>query len=474
MAEDEQKKNGKDKGEAERPTIRRAALSGVFVLVLSVFLIATPYVMRSYNVTQNLSYAQTPPAPSICPYWMPCCICVPIGGTAIMTQIIEQAKQYITSLVYDYMENFINDGINDLVGGILNRGQEMEDNMEEWWDSFYHYDWRPAMAGMMAQIHTSRMDTTRQLGSTMDAANENVVALHYGERSNDGDRAHRTSEHVCMAMTHAGGMGRMHSLSRGLRWGLEDERNDLGRGAAGTLGARGRDAVINARWDRLATTFCNDDVNRGTTFAADCVPPPGQYNAIDADIKPTETLLESLTIPMKDPRAQAAVEQLVENIAGAENPKAIPSAKLNTLPGQREYLESRSRMAKRAAAAALPLFSAGLRTEGSDMEAWVQEFSDRTGSTLPVSPNPSYAELMNAMTRYKPATGSYGAELITTPLNIERERYIASSIYLINLRDYFEMLERVALTLAVDTALMMDLYASGPSNSAKYAPSFSP
>src|SRR5690606_4317707 len=112
---------------------------------------------------------------------------------------------------------------------------------------------------------------------------------------------------------------------------------------------------------------------------------------------------------------------LVENIAGTENPKAIPSAELNSLPGQREYLGRRARMAKRAAAATLPLFSAGLRTEGSDMEAWVQEFADRTGSTIPVSPNPSYAELMHAMTRYKPATGHYGAEMITTPLNIERE-----------------------------------------------------
>lgn len=474
MAQGDKEKNKEAGAAGEKMSAKRAAVSGVAAILLSLLLIATPYVMRSYNVSQNLSYAQTPPAPSICPYWMPCCICVPIGGTAIMTQIIEQAKQYITGLVYDYMENFINDSINDLVGGILNRGQEMEENMEEWWDTFYNHDWRPALADMMAQLHTSRMDTTRQLGSTMDAGNLNKVVLHYGDKSNEGERAHRTSEHVCIAMTHAGGMGRTHALSRALRWGLEDERNNVGRAAAGTPAAAGRDALVNARWTRLANNFCNDDVNRGTTFAADCTPGPSGYDAVDADIKPASTLLESLTIPMTDPKAQAAVEQVVENIAGTESPKAMPSAELNTLPGQREYLEKRARLAKRAAAASLPLYSAGLRTEGSDMEAWVQEFADRTGSTIPVSPNPSYTEIMHAMTRYKPATGQYGAEMITTPLNIERERYIASSIYLINLRDYFEMLERVALTLAVDTALMMDLYASEPSDSAKHAPAFSP
>ena len=46
--------------------VKRAALSGIAAIILSLFLIATPYVMRSYNVSQNLSYAQTPPAPSIC------------------------------------------------------------------------------------------------------------------------------------------------------------------------------------------------------------------------------------------------------------------------------------------------------------------------------------------------------------------------------------------------------------------------
>ena len=57
---------GKEReGKASDGRARRTAISGVAAIMLSLLLIATPYVMRSYNVSQNLSYASaTPPSPS--------------------------------------------------------------------------------------------------------------------------------------------------------------------------------------------------------------------------------------------------------------------------------------------------------------------------------------------------------------------------------------------------------------------------
>lgn len=462
------------KGKNGDGRIKRTALSGIAAIVLSLFLIATPYVMRSYNVSQSLSYAQTPPAPSVCPYWMPCCACVFAGMTQVTTTIIEQAKEYITSLVFDQLENLINDQINNLVGGILNRGQGLEDNLETWWDQFYHYDLRPALANMMAQMHTSRMDQTRQIGSfwSADGLNTRLKSIETKELKANQDA--RPSEHVCMAMTQAGGMGRAHAFTRAVRWGIEDERNDLGRGAAGSLGASGRDAVVQARWDRLVNNFRNDAAYDGTVFGSDA-PPVAGYDAVDADIKPTQTLLESLTIPVRQSsNALAATEQVIENIAGVEVARAMTADEMDSLRGQRSYLQSRARLAKRAAASSPAMLSTGWRVEGSDMAAWIQEFSDRTGSSLPVDGNPSYYEIMNALTRYKPASGTYGAEMTDDTLNLERERYIVSSIYLMQLRDYFELLERVALTLAVDTSLMLDAHGASQPSAAGSAPAARP
>ncbi|MBL1146662.1 MAG: hypothetical protein HND56_04540 [Pseudomonadota bacterium] len=455
--------------------VKRAALSGIAAIILSLFLIATPYVMRSYNVSQNLSYAQTPPAPSICPYWMPCCACVFAGMTQVTTTIIEQAKEYITSLVFDQLENLINDQINNLTGGILNRGQGLEENMETWWDQFYNYDLRPALANMMAQMHTSRMDQTRQIGSfwSADGLNTKLKSLETKELKANQDA--RPSEHVCMAMTQAGGMGRAHAFTRAVRWGIEDERNNVGLGTAGSLGAGGSATVTQARWDRLANNFCNDATYAGTVFGADCPPSPSGYDAVDADIKPTQTVLESLTIPVKQsPNALAATEQVVENIAGIDVVQGMTAQEMDSLRGQRRYLASRARIAKRAAASSPALLSVGWRAEGSDMSLWMQEFNDRTGSSLPVSDNPSYSEIMHALTRYKPSSGTYGAEMTVDTLNLERERYIVSSIYLMQLRDYFELLERVALTLAVDTSLMLDSHAASQPSGASSAPSARP
>lgn len=469
---DEQKKREDKVGKSRAG---RAALSGIAAVVLSLFLIATPYVMRSYNVSQNLSYAQTPPSPSICPYWMPCCACVFAGMTQVTTTIIEQAKEYITSLVFDSLENLINDQINNLVGGVLNRGQGLEDNLETWWDQFYNFDLRPAHANLMAQLHTSRMDQTRQLGSfwSADGLNTKLKSIETKELKANQDA--RPSDHVCMAMTQAGGMGRAHAFTRAVRWGIEDERNALGRGGAGSLGASGRDAVAQARWDRLANNFRNDAAFGGTVFGSDAPPSGAGYDAVDADIKPTQTLLESRTIPVRQsPNALAATEQVIENIAGVDVALAMTADEMDSLRGQRRYLQSRARLAKRAAASSPALLSTGWRVEGSDMSTWIQEFSDRTGSSLPVDDNPSYYEIMNALTRYKPSSGTYGAEMTEDTLNIERERYIVSSIYLMQLRDYFELLERVALTLAVDTSLLLDSHAAAQPSAAGSAPAARP
>lgn len=453
---DKQEKTTEEKKESRWRRFGRSLALTVTVFSLAAVLIALPYVLKSDKmmprIAYNESYAQTAPAPSACPYWVPCCGCIISGFTAISTAAVDLAHDMITQAVQSFLESFIDDQIHRLVGDMLTNAEEMEQNMMQWWDEWYHNDMRPAMTDMMAQLHTMQIDQARHMNSYIDGAGMNRVLGAVNENASEDVRTFRPSDHVCMAMTQAGGLGRMNVISRAVRWGMEDEKITTGLNQAGSVSAQGVNKLVEDRWNRVATHLCNQDLQNGNVFGADCA-------AVDADIRPTETLLEDLTLEMRTPATQIATEQLLENIAGVEMTPAVSQTAAESAVGQNAILMTRARVAKRAAARSTGMLSMGWRAEGSGMRDWVQEFSARTGASIPVSDNPSYREIMNAITRYKASSGGYGAELTEQPINIERERYISSSIYLMHLRDYFEMLERVALTLAVDTSIQLDEYS---------------
>lgn len=455
---DKKNKETDKKTESRWVRFRRNVALTVTVFTLAAVLISLPYVLKSDKlmprVAYNETYAQTAPAPSACPYWVPCCGCIISGFTAISTAAVDLAHRLITEAVQSFLEQFIDNQIHRLVGDMLTNAEEMEQNMMQWWDEWYHNDMRPAMTDMMAQLHTMQIDQARQMGSYVDGSGLNTVLDATSDNSSNDVRTFRPSDHVCMAMTQAGGLGRMNVISRAVRWGMEEQkfRDDLNK--AGSVASQGYAKVTEDRWNRLSTHLCNQNMSNGAAFAANCA-------AVDADIRPTATLLDDLTVEIRTPATQAATEQLIENISGFEVAQTVPGHAATSANGQGALLKTRERAAKRAAARSTAMLGMGWRTEGSGMRDWVQEFSARTGSTIPVSDNPSYREIMNAITRYKASSGNYGSELTEQPVNIERERYISSSIYLMHLRDYFEMLERVALTLAVDTSIQLDGYVGG-------------
>jgi len=457
---DKQEKSTEKKTESRWVRFRRTVALTVAVFTLASVLISLPYVLKSEKlmprIVYNETYAQTSPSPSACPYWVPCCGCALVGATNLAATLIGDAQEAIINLVQQQIEQFMDNEVHRLVGDMLTNAEEMEQNMMQWWDEWYHNDMRPALTDMMAQLHTMQIDQARHMGSYIDGMGVNTVLGEVHDNASESVRSFRPSDHVCMAMTQAGGLGRMNVITRAVRWGMEDQKvtDDLNK--AGSVASQGYAKVTEDRWTRLSTHLCSQNLSDGSVFAANCA-------AVDADIRPTATLLDDLTVEMRTPATQAAAEQLMENIAGIEITNPIAADTATGSIGQDMILQARARAAKRAAARSTAMLGVGWRAEGSGMRDWVQEFSARTGSTIPVSDNPSYREIMNAITRYKASSGNYGSELTEQPLNIERERYVSSSIYLMHLRDYFEMLERVALTLAVDTSVQLDGYMDGSS-----------
>jgi hypothetical protein len=73
-----------------------------------------------------------------------------------------------------------------------------------------------------------------------------------------------------------------------------------------------------------------------------------------------------------------------------------------------------------------------------------------------VSKNPSYKEIMHAMSIDRFDSGKYAAGMITDETKIQMERLTLSAFYLMQLRDYYELLERTALVLSVEVSTQLD------------------
>src|ERR1039458_7243733 len=67
---------------------------------------------------------------------------------------------------------------------------------------------------------------------------------------------------------------------------------------------------------------------------------------------------------------------------------------------------------------------------------------------------PSYREIMHALSVDRFNSGTYAAGMITDDNKIQMEKLSLSVFYLMQLRDYYELLERTALTLAVQVSVV--------------------
>ena len=72
----------------------------------------------------------------------------------------------------------------------------------------------------------------------------------------------------------------------------------------------------------------------------------------------------------------------------------------------------------------------------------------------------SYKEIMSAMSREKFQSGTYNLDTLDSIENIERESLVLSVFYLMQLRDYYELMERTILALAVQTSIEIGQDAS--------------
>ncbi len=394
-------------------------------------------------------------------YW---CSATPVacemtGMTSTATSTAKQTIKKAIESTANALEKKVFDEIEGFVEAALRSIENTEQEMIVWWDTMWVYNLQPGLRKMTTQMNTDIIQQTQDMHKAEDVRATNEAKTESAQQEADDKKTVPVDDTSCAAATASGGLGRAVSFSKAMRGGLQNRSSDAGSNRRGTRGAMGRASITKEKSDTYESTFCDPDDNGGQNICGKDVDPKF-YNA---DTKATEILFNKLTIPVTNEKYQAATEAIVENLTG--NPAAEPMAEgvLNGAAGREQFLMRRSWLARYAAAGSVPRMVAGVRMPGAgpDMAKWIAELR-RGGAATPfitnsdLSANPSYREILHALTVDRFNSTTYANSLIADRNTIEMEKLSLSTFQLMLLREYYELLERTALTLAVQVSMMAD------------------
>ena len=353
------------------------------------------------------------------------------------------------------IEAYISLVVDTMVEDILNTLEEIENQMIRWWKTMMHYNLRPGMQDATEQINVATTDQSRSFQSAIDAEQQSMTALEYQEREYKAEKEARPSENVCVAGTQAGGLGRANSFTRAMRRAWQNESAAKGANKAGTPAALGTGAVINQHAQEFESLFCDPMDNGGNNDCA--AADPTYYNA---DTKVTDTIYNKKTIPIDTaPPAATATEHILTNLTGTPTADPIDLTAVTSSQGIETWMNRRSYLARHNAVRSVPQLIAGWRVPGSGHGTWVKALRDSAGIALDdMSDNPSYKEIVHAVTVDRFNSGNYAINNIQDANKQQMEKLVINAFYLMQLRDYFELLERQALALAIQVAIMSDQY----------------
>ena len=351
--------------------------------------------------------------------------------------------------------------IDPMMSILLERIHTMEVNMIEWWETMWYYNLRPSMQAITEQLNIAAIEQSRNLQAAFDADIANDV-MRQQKMNEQASFKEVTGENGCPTATLSGGLARGTEINRSMRTAWQMESAATGSNRLPDVGtdqtnARGV-AAVNFRENKVfEENFCDPDDNGGENICA-ASSTPAFYNA---DTRVTEFMYNKETIPVGNAgdgaKYKLAVQQQIENLTGSTKLDPVPERVLDTPQGQESWVDRRSYLARHAALSSVPQLTAGWRMPGTRVGQWSEEV--RTAAGVPanqISDNPSYREVMKASTVDRFNSGQYALTNIAEPLENEREKLRLSVQYLMLLRDYNDLLERVALTLATQVSMMAE------------------
>lgn len=318
-----------------------------------------------------------------------------------------------------------------------------------WWNR----EFKGAMEDWTENISIQILEHSRILGTFIDAQNTNKALMTLQSEMLEAGRRYRPSDLGCIAGTGAMGLTRANMATHAMTVAIEADFAANSTNVLGSPGDQGSSSFLMHAWEEYEDEFCDPFMNiarPGPNCSA------GTWR--NADILVGPTLIGNETISDKD-ELRAAMA-LIRNLMMRNIPEPFPERVLEGHDGKETYLERRAALAKRMIAIHEAAESVGRRMPGTKTGPWLKAMLDQAGvpdgsftvsgrTQSHVAPNPSYHEMMGAMTKTRFGDPEYFVRLSEDPEMAARDRVSNMAYKLMMLRERYEMLEQFALILAL-------------------------
>lgn len=318
---------------------------------------------------------------------------------------------------------------------------EVGKNLNDWFDTFWLYNLRPAMQAMTVQLNTADADQSNIIGQYSDSMDANRTNMALMGTEIEEHRAMRPSETVCVGATTAGGMARAANIRRAYATSAPRERLNRSGARQGTAAANGPGADQGERWQDYVANYCDPTVNGGAAGCSAAGPMAGR------DLDVTGEIFEKDTIDVRDANTRKVVDDLLTNIVEPVTMAPVPVEMLSGAEGQQKFLEGEAYKTRRQVLFDAVYYIVARRVPGSDMAEFIEPIRVSAGLTNS-SDNPSHNEVMDALMVDRYRSGQNTTNQVDEPENNARELVMQQALQAMQMSDQIDLLDRYALVIA--------------------------
>ncbi len=340
--------------------------------------------------------------------------------------------------------------------GVFLGGEQAGIYLINWWNT----EFLPALRQMTGQLYAARVDQSRQIGALIDAQSVNRTARFEEELQLSSKKNTLPNEMVCVAGSYSAALSQTMRYSNALTKGFKADLIARAEGSPLSSSARGIAADQQLRWARYCTEFHNPLNNNGLGVTPNCALFPLSPGAIpngDIDI---EGFLFKDTINMASSDEYATSMAIMENLVQPIIREKIPTNTIYTPTGQeaiikRQHIASVENVSVNVVADILSR-RAGIPV-GFALPPLLRNIRIKAGvDPAHVSNNPSYNEIMLAMTKERFLNPEYFIRIHDDPGIIKQEQASVNAYTNLQMQDIYKMQEQINLLLAARGAVKFD------------------
>ncbi len=431
------------------------------IIITLMFLLSYSYTIKDANALAKSSVVITYPGTTVTPTTggvgcpeTAAAPCLGLTSSYIIQVAINNALKVALVATSKVFEKAVDKLLKYTIKRWLYKLRSVEAKLAKDWTATWNASILPGLRKTTTQLAVMTVDSNRKNQSFFDARDMAETISEKELQTLKSHYDHSNSEIAAIASKMSEGAHKGNSFSRKMRKAIDKMNTNIGINKQGSIGAHSSIAFEGRRTAEYQNTFCDPSDNSGRNKCGN-----SDKEFYNADTRPTQQIYNALTIPInpdtdKKGHMLKTLNHLNLNLFGSPAMSPLPQSEIETAAGQTKFLARRSYTARHSAVRSVQNLITGWRMPGSKIGAELANL--RKTSLIPeeqISTNPSYKEIMHALTIDKFNSGHYARNLLSAPVNIEMEKLVLDTLYLTQLRDYYELLERTALVLSLQIIL---------------------